>query len=231
MDRAGSMLSVRGTRLDRRRRRRGVLRAGAVPRMLAAVAILAACVASAGSLRAAREFEKVATIGAQTLKLPVGARAAGMGGAFTAIADDASCVFWNVGGLARIQDRVFAVNHTPWLADINFSQVTLIGHTRYLPGALALHARSLYMPEMEVRTVFRPQGDGTSFDAGELVLGLSYSRSLTDKFSAGIGANYIQSTLASYRAGAMTFDFGTLYDTGYQELPDRHADPEHRERH
>jgi hypothetical protein len=32
---------------------------------------------------------------------PVGVRAAGMGGAFTAIADDASAVFWNPGGLAK----------------------------------------------------------------------------------------------------------------------------------
>jgi hypothetical protein len=31
---------------------------------------------------------------------PVGVRAAGMGGAFTAVADDASAVFWNPGGLA-----------------------------------------------------------------------------------------------------------------------------------
>src|SRR3954453_8633499 len=30
----------------------------------------------------------------------VGVRAAGMGGAFTAIADDASAVYWNPGGLA-----------------------------------------------------------------------------------------------------------------------------------
>ena len=36
---------------------------------------------------------------AQT-EAPVGVRAAGMGGAFTAIADDASAVFWNPGGLA-----------------------------------------------------------------------------------------------------------------------------------
>src|SRR3954468_21692066 len=31
---------------------------------------------------------------------PVGVRAAGMGGAFTAVADDASAVYWNPGGLA-----------------------------------------------------------------------------------------------------------------------------------
>jgi hypothetical protein len=186
--------------------------------MLTILAVLWLLAAQAAPARAAREFAKVATIGAQFLKLPVGARAVAMGGAFTAIADDASCVFWNVGGLARIQDRILAVNHTPWLADISFSQLTFVGHTRYLPGTFALHARSLYMPEMEVRTVFRPQGDGTWFDAGELAIGATYSRSLTDKFSTGIGANFIQSTLASYRGTAMTFDFGTLYDTGFRNF-------------
>jgi hypothetical protein len=192
-----------------------VIQARSVFAILAIVSMHTAFVVSA---RAAREFEKVATVGAQFLKLPVGARAVAMGGAFTAVADDASCVYWNVGGLARIQDGIFAVNHTPWLADISFSQVTFVSHTRYLPGTFALHARSLYMPEMEVRTVFRSQGDGTWFDAGELALGVSYARSLTDKFSAGIGANFIQSTLASYRATAATFDFGTLYDTGFRNV-------------
>lgn len=170
------------------------------------------------SVRAAHEFQKVATIGVQFLKLPVGARAAGMGWAFTAIADDASCVYWNVGGLARISDRALAVNHTPWLADINFTQVTFVSHTRYLPGTFAVHARSLYMPEMEVRTVFRPEGEGTFFDAGDLALGIAYARSLTDKFSAGVGANFIESTLATYRGTAVTFDFGTLYDIGYRSF-------------
>jgi hypothetical protein len=186
--------------------------------LVTAVVVAVVAAASADPARAAREFEKVATVGAQFLKLPVGARAAGMAGSFTAIADDASCVYWNVGGLARIQDKVFAINHTPWLAGINFTQATYVTHTRYLPGTIAFHARSLYMSEMDVRTVFRPEGEGKRFDAGDLALGVTYARSLTDKFSAGIGANYLQSTLATFRASAVTFDFGTLYDTGFRNF-------------
>ena len=49
-------------------------------------------------------------------------------------------------------------------------------------------------------------------------VGVTYGRSLTDKFSAGIGVNYVQSTLASYSGSAVTFDFGTLYNTGYRSL-------------
>jgi hypothetical protein len=171
-----------------------------------------------GRAFSAREFEKVATVGAQFLKFPVGARATGMGGAFTSVADDASCVWWNLGGLARLSGRTLAAHQTPWYAGIQFTQVTYVTSVRILPGNFALHLRSLSMPDEEVRTVFRPDGDGTYFDAGDLAVGLAYSRSLTDKFSAGLDANYVQSVLATYTGHALTFDFGTLYDTGFRSL-------------
>lgn len=187
----------------------------------ARVALAAALLAGSAMLcpaMAGREFEKVATVGAQFLKLPVGARGVAMGGAFTAVADDATSVWWNVGALARLEGDLIAIHHTPWFADISFSQVTYVTHIRAVPGTVAVHARSLYMPEEDVRSVLRPEGEGTTFDAGDLSLGVSYARSLTDKFSTGIGMNYIQSTLATYSASAVTFDFGTLYDTGYRNV-------------
>jgi hypothetical protein len=171
-----------------------------------------------GWARAAREFAKVGTIGGQFLKIGVGARASAMGGAFVSVADDASAVYWNPAGVARIQKGVISVNHTSWLADISFSQATYLFHTRLLPGTIGINARSLYMDAQAVRTVFRPEGEGRSFDAGDVAFGLTYARSLTDKFSAGISANYLQSTLATYTGNAMVFDFGTLYSTGYRSL-------------
>ena len=75
------------------------------------------------------------------------------------------------------------------------------------------------MDSQPIRTVFRPDGGEGSFDAGDVALGVTYARSLTDKFSAGISMNYVQSTLtAEYKSSAYTFDFGTLYDTGYRSL-------------
>jgi len=190
-----------------------------LPRIALVAGLLCGLGGSAvGPARAAQEFEKVATVGAQFLKLPIGARGVAMGGAFTAVADDASCVWWNVGALARLQNDMVAVHHTPWFAGINLSQMTYITHVRALPGAVAVHARALYMPEEDVRTVSRPDGEGTTFDAGDISLGLSYARSLTDKFSTGVGMNFVQSTLATYSASAVTFDFGTLYDTGYRNV-------------
>ncbi len=166
----------------------------------------------------AREFEKVGTIGGQFLKIGVGARPAGMGSAYSAVADDATAVYWNPAGVARITRDVIALHHCDWAADIAFSQATYVFDPKYVPGMVALHARSLYAPEQLVRTVYRPLGDGRKFDNGDVAVGMTYARSLTDKFSAGITFNYVHSSLADFSSSAYAFDFGTLYDTGFQSL-------------
>ena len=166
----------------------------------------------------AREFEKVGTIGGQFLKIPLGARPVAMGSAFTSLADDANAVFWNPAGIARLDRTVVSIHHAQLPADLALTAASYVFHVGFLPGALAVSARSLYMPAMPVVTVYRPDGTGKSFDAGDVAFGITYGRSLTDKFSAGVTFNYIQSTLASYKGSAYTFDFGTLYDTGYQSL-------------
>jgi hypothetical protein len=120
--------------------------------------------------------------------------------------------------VARVNKNVATINHTAWLADISFTQAAYVFHVGFFPGTFAVNARSLYMDSQPIRDVFRPDGTGKSFDAGDVAFGLTYARSLTDKFSAGISANYVQSTLATFSSSAYTFDFGTLYDTGYRSL-------------
>jgi hypothetical protein len=167
----------------------------------------------------AQEFEKVGTVGAQFLKIGIGARAVAMGSAFVSIADDATAVYWNPAGVARITRSVININHCDWVHDTAMSQAAYVFDPRYLPGMVALHVRSLYMPEQLVRTIYKPEGTpGYTFDNGDVAAGLTYARSLTDKFSAGITFNYLHSTLADVSSSAYSFDFGTLYDTGFQSL-------------
>lgn len=163
---------------------------------------------------AAQVFEKVGTLGGQSLKIGVGARAAGMGEAYVAIADDATAVYWNPAGIARLSGQSISINHTSWPANVLFDQAAYVFSVKWIPGMLGVNVRALTMSRDIVRTTYLPEGTGETFDAGEWAYGLSYARALTDKFSAGFSINYVQTGLADVKGTSTTFDFGTLYDVG-----------------
>lgn len=167
-------------------------------------------------LAQAEIFEKVGTFGGQFLKIPVGARAAGMGGAYVAMADEASAVFWNAAGIARVEPdkSQLSLNHASWPAELSYDQVGYVFHMKKIPGAFAVHARALTMQPMEETTAFEPFGTGRTFDAGMLAAGVTYARSFTDKFSAGISGSMVHTGLADLTQQTFSMDIGTLYDVG-----------------
>ena len=172
-----------------------------------------------GPTWAAQIFDKVATFDGQFLKIAVGARAAAMGGAFVGVADDVSSVYWNSAGIARIDpdNTALSLNHANWIADMQFEQVAAVFHLKRIPGAFALHARALTMDPMVEVTAYQPDpttGTGRTFDAGYMTAGMTYARSFTDKFSAGVTANFIHMGLAELSQQTYAFDLGTLYDVG-----------------
>jgi hypothetical protein len=184
-----------------------------VKRLWIALAVLGTI---AGPARAADIFEKVGTFDGQFLKIGIGARAAGMGGAFLALAHHPSALLWNPAGQARLEEDKTSVmvNHIEWPASVNIDQATLVFHVKKLPGAVAFNARSLTVADEPVRDSFRPDGTGEFFDAGYSSFGLTYARSFTDKFSAGASVNLVRLGLEDFKQETITFDLGTLYNVG-----------------
>lgn len=164
----------------------------------------------------AQIFEKVGTFDGQFLKIGVGARAAAMGGAFVAVADDATALYYNAAGIARIdaEKSEISLNHANWPAELSFDQVGYVFHVKKIPGAFGVSARALTMQPMEETTAYQPYGTGRTFDAGMMTVGLTYARSFTDKFSAGVTGNFIHEGLADLSQQTVAFDIGTLYDVG-----------------
>ena len=67
------------------------------------------------------DVSKRGTTAAPFLNISQGARAARMGSAFVAVADDPSAIFWNVAGLARLEKHGATFDHTLWFADIGYN--------------------------------------------------------------------------------------------------------------
>lgn len=165
----------------------------------------------------AQGFTKVGTSAAQFLKIPVGAKAASMGNAYASIGSDATALYWNpacIAGLNRLQG---SVAHSSWIAGLmhNFAGVVVPMGDR---SALGISGIALQSEKIEQTTIERPEGTGTFYDALDLALGITYSRSMTEYVDIGVTAKYVSQRIWSESAQTFALDFGAVLKTGFKDM-------------
>jgi hypothetical protein len=165
----------------------------------------------------AQKVTKVGTTAAKFLSIPVGARALGMGGAFVAVANDASAMYWNPSGITRITQTEALFTHANWLADISFNYAGVVVPAGDV-GLVGVNFTSLSMGEMERTTEDRPEGTGQTFSAGSFAVGVSYAKELSEWFSIGGNAKYIHESIWNSSATGFALDVGTLFTTPFPGL-------------
>jgi hypothetical protein len=178
-------------------------------------AVTAVLVCAVGSLPA--QNPNLGTSGAQFLQIPVGARPAAMGGAYTAQANDAAALFWNPAGIVHVPANEVLFGHTEWWASIRLNHAAYV-HTMEDVGSFGVALTSLTMDKMEVTTELKPEGTGTYFDAQDLMIGASFARRLTEDFSVGLTVKYVSQRIWNESAGGFAFDVGTQYRIGFGDL-------------
>lgn len=137
-----------------------------------------------------------------------------MGGAFVAAANDASSLYWNPAGLAKMSASELIAAHSEWLGDLNFDYLG-VALNMGVAGVAGVSVTMLSVPDMLVRTVDRQEGTGETFDAADMALGLSYGKAVTDRFSIGVTAKYIRQRIWHSAATGMALDIGTQFQTDF----------------
>ncbi len=155
-------------------------------------------------------LSKNGTTAAQFLKIGVGTRAIGMGGAFTAQSGDIGMLYWNPAGIAQIYSREAMFNHIDWLMDVSYDYAGFAMNLADF-GTVGAFVSVLGMEDMMVRTIEKPEGTGEFFSAGSMLIGLSYARNLTDNFSIGGSFKYIREHIWNESSTGFAIDVGVLY--------------------
>ena len=139
------------------------------------------------------------------LKAGVGARPLGMGGAFTAVADNADAPFWNPAGLGEIGQSQITAMQTRIGIDTDHYYISyvqpLLGGTIGLAWIqMGLGSIPLTSGEVDANNEVQNLGITSYFSNAYL---LAFGKELNDKISLGLTATYLTSDLFQYSKGTM----------------------------
>ncbi|MGD0339574.1 MAG: PorV/PorQ family protein [Bacteroidota bacterium] len=160
---------------------------------------------------------KIGTTAAQFLGIAVGARALGMGGTSVAASSDVGTIYFNPGAFSQARKSEVLFSQTDWLIGTKLrwlaAMVNIDG-----TNAFGLSVTQLDYGEEEVTTPDNPDGTGERWSAQDFAVALSYSRILTDHFSIGGSAKYINQSIWNESASSFAFDIGLLFITGFYDM-------------
>ena len=148
------------------------------------------------------------TTGAQFLRLGAGARPIAMGGAFTAVADDANGPQYNPAGSAWVRNKEAMASYIDYLEGIKYGY---IGYLQPLNANSTLGLAYGYLDSGAIdRTDVAGSAIGTFSSTQSLGI-LTYARSFGDKFALGTNLKLFQQIIEDEKAGGYAFDLGTQY--------------------
>lgn len=171
-----------------------------------------------GNLEFDTDANKRGSAAAAMLGIGVGARAEAMGGAFVAVADDATALYWNPAGITQLNSLSLLVTKANWLVDTDFSTLDLVIPLSSMGSAIGVHIGILDYGDNPVRTVFRPEGTGETYSASDFVVGLYWAMSITDRVSVSVGAKYFQQSIWHVSGSTIAADLSILFKTPWKGL-------------
>ncbi len=159
---------------------------------------------------------------ANFLKIGMGARAAGMGDAFMAVADDSLSVYWNPAGMMLLRGTDISLTHAEWMEGVKHEFLTFATR-RKNEGAMGFSLTYLgvtpYASTLETPTG-EYAGTGEDVSARDLAFSLAFAQRLgfwfpgktMNKLMVGLKGNLVNQHLDDGGSTGLSFDLGGLYE-------------------
>lgn len=142
------------------------------------------------------------------LPLEVGARALGMGGAYCAIAEDASASYWNPAGLAQIKQREFSFMNANLSEDRKYNYIGIVN-----PSSSGVFALS-YAP-FKIGNIEGYDNEGKPLGSMDYkYTGFLFSYAIFEKpgITTGINIGYFRESCPVGKGKVWGIDLGMLYE-------------------
>jgi len=173
------------------------------------------------------DAQQVGTTCFQFLKINPDVRSTAMGDALASTSQYSIAMFGNPAALADAARLDVTLSRTEWFFDTSINAVAA-SYQLGGWGTIGVHAMMVDMGDIEETTVgalgFDEQGNyvpgltGRTLQPSSMALGVSFARYLTDKFSFGVTAKFLNEDLVASSASGAAFDIGLRYNTGFRTI-------------
>lgn len=184
-------------------------------RVVRSCTVAVALVCAAGSLAAQVSLPSdntaYGTTSAEFLLLGAGARGTALGGAYSALSNDVSALYYNPAGVTLMEHPEAMVSTYSYVADTRYTWAGLAFPMSGGARAFGFQVGYLGFSGQPVYTVDQPDGTGTTYSVSETFVGATFSENFSDRFSAGLTAKYIHDGLGDVSGTALAVDFGTSF--------------------
>ncbi|MBL7973447.1 MAG: PorV/PorQ family protein [Candidatus Kapabacteria bacterium] len=158
-------------------------------------------------------FRKVGAAGSEFLKIGVGARSNGMSGAFSAISNDLTALFYNSAGLVDVNGYAANISYGQWFGGYthNYLAGVVPAGDKYKVG---ISITSFSSGDIPLTTLDKENLLNITYTVSDFCLGGTFAAMLTDHFSFGVTMKYVQSSISLLSSSGVVADVGTLYRFG-----------------
>lgn len=143
------------------------------------------------------------------LQYGAGARSLAMGGAYVALADDASGPYWNPAALTQVEEHQFLSMYAPFFEQTSYNFLSYVHPLRRL-GTLGISDVLLHSGGYkEVRLVEGIIGTNRSIFKNTIII--SYANKVRERISLGASLKLVHERVMRYTGNGQGIDLGILY--------------------
>ena len=150
------------------------------------------------------------------LRLPVSAHAAALGGDNISITDDdPTLIFHNPALIAYVTDKSLNLNYMTYMEGCKTASASFVKSWK---ERSTWGVSAQYMDYGKMKQTTSENIDQGDFSAKDIALAGTFTYLLGNKFSGGITARFVSSTIGSYSSAAVAIDLGANYlneETGW----------------